>query len=115
MVGEIKLINNVIKAKTEWKLLGSATKNNTITLPNKYEELRVIIAINGNIEHSHSILITQKEVNDGVKNFYSGFFFGDSSNGGVRVGVHDNQIGVTTLNYNKADAIGNAVMRVYYK
>lgn len=98
-----------------WKLLGSTTKNNTLTLPNKYNEIRVVIAINNSIEHSHSMLITKEEVDDGVKNFYSGFFFGDTSNGAVRVGVHNNQIGVTTLNYNKADSLNNAVMRVYYR
>lgn len=104
-----------INSDLEWKLLGNTTGTNSLALPDDYKELKVLVAIEENIEYAHSIHITRKEVDDGTHNFYNGFFFLDTSNGGVRVGVHDNNIAVITLYSAKVDMKDKAKMRVYYR
>lgn len=104
-----------INSDMEWKYLGQTAGSNTIAFPPKFRELRVVVPIETNFEYAHSILITKEEIDKGLKNFYAGFYFNATSNGGTRVDTYNNQLKVGTLYFGGANKLDNAQMKVYYR
>ena len=99
--------------RMSWKLVGSASGTNPISLPNDWGEALAVLNLYGGV-HVYSICM----VNDGNANdqYYRGGFYASSSNyTGVVVKRAGNVVSGNDFYLNGSQTINDASLTLYYK
>lgn len=112
----ITSINTILSTLMQWKLAGSVTGGtNTVTLPENFNELLIIIRIADNASVNININIPYTALTTAETGFNGGYYQGSNVNAHARALVTTTtaKIGIARLNNN--DALNTTSMRVYYR
>lgn len=112
----IASINTLLSTLMQWKLAGSVTGGtNTVTLPENFNELLIIIRIADNASVNVNINIPYTALTTAEVGYNGGYYQSSGVNAYARTLVTTTtaKIGIARLNNN--DTLSTTSMRVYYR
>lgn len=97
------------------KLLDSKTGTNAITLPNQFDEICVLVAINGNNDYIIDFTIPKGFLSSNSKGFRKGFYISSTSTGNVYFTATTSSVQLSEVRSGSAVVTSNSVITVYYR
>lgn len=111
----VNFMKNQINLAQTWNLLGNTTGTSTINLPQSFNELLCVIAVDTNQSVSVSINIPKNAISSSDRGFNGGYYSGSSVNCFVRVIANNGTINLTSARLNNNDVTNNSLISVYYR
>ena len=103
-----------ITESLEWKLVGSATGQTEISLPNSFNELYAEV-VNNNNNWVYTYNLQYVALTSSKKQYFEGFWLNDTSNGMTQVGCSKTKINLSASYRKNVNETNNSTITVYYR
>ena len=109
------IINNNISGSLKWNYLGTTQGDNSITLPNSFNELLCKIKLAGNDNVQFSIVIPYISLSGTAQGFNSGYFQQNGVLAGCRLAVTTSSAYLTVAYLNTNNVLSTSSVEYYYR
>lgn len=103
-----------ITESLEWKLVGSATGQTEISLPNSFNELYAEV-VNNNNNWVYTYNLQYVALTSSKKQYFEGFWLNDTSNGMTQVCCSKTKINLSASYRKNVNETNNSTITVYYR
>ena len=106
---------NEVTTKQAWNLVDSKTGDTTITLPNSFNELLIIVVVDNNSNVHFTFNIPYQILGSSVKGFNSGYYQNSGVLSNCRVLVSNTSANLTVAFLNNQDKKSTSTTIIYYR